>query len=94
MQTIDKYIDVINKAIAAIEYPQTPFGLYEPVKYQLDMGGKRVRPLLAVMACDMFVKYLNMKDVVSINRKKYLYGLLLISLIEIPVSCLTPSINT
>ena len=54
MQTIDKYIDVINKAIAAIEYPQTPFGLYEPVKYQLDMGGKRVRPLLALMACDMF----------------------------------------
>lgn len=28
---------------------------------------------LFVMACDMFVKYLNMKDVVSINRKKYLY---------------------
>ena len=54
MQTIDKYIDVINRAIAAIEYPQAPFGLYEPVKYQLDMGGKRVRPLLAVMACDMF----------------------------------------
>ena len=54
MQTIDKYLELINKAIASIEYPQTPFGLYEPVKYQLDMGGKRVRPLLAVMACDMF----------------------------------------
>ena len=54
MQTIDKYIEVINKAIASIEYPKAPFGLYEPVKYQLDMGGKRVRPLLAVMACDMF----------------------------------------
>lgn len=54
MQTIDKYIEVINRAITSIEYPQAPFGLYEPVKYQLDMGGKRVRPLLTIMACDMF----------------------------------------
>lgn len=54
MQTVDRYIELINTAISEIEYPQHPFGLYEPVKYQLDMGGKRVRPLLAVMACDMF----------------------------------------
>lgn len=54
MQTIDKYIEIINNAIASIDYPQSPFGLYAPVKYQLDMGGKRVRPLLTVMACDMF----------------------------------------
>ena len=54
MQTIDNYIELINKAITSIEYPQSPFGLYAPVKYQLDMGGKRVRPLLTVMACDMF----------------------------------------
>lgn len=27
---------------------------------------------LFVMACDMFVKYLNMKEVVNVNRKKYL----------------------
>lgn len=54
MQTIEEYIELINKAVANIEYPKTPFGLYEPVKYQLDMGGKRVRPLLTLMACDMF----------------------------------------
>lgn len=54
MQTINNYIELINKAISEIEYPQHPYGLYEPVKYQLDMGGKRVRPLLTIMACDMF----------------------------------------
>lgn len=54
MQTVEGYIELINRAVANIEYPQTPFGLYEPVKYQLDMGGKRVRPLLTLMACDMF----------------------------------------
>lgn len=54
MQTVEGYIELINRAVANIEYPQTPFGLYEPVKYQLGMGGKRVRPLLTLMACDMF----------------------------------------
>jgi len=54
VQTIEEYIELINKAVANIEYPKTPFGLYEPVKYQLDVGGKRVRPLLTLMACDMF----------------------------------------
>ncbi|MBR5532077.1 MAG: polyprenyl synthetase family protein [Bacteroidales bacterium] len=63
MQTVDKYIELINRAISSIEYPQNPFGLYEPVKYQLDMGGKRVRPLLAVMACDMFGG--NVEEVIS-----------------------------
>lgn len=54
MQTIDKHIELINSTISNIEYPEMPSGLYDPVKYQLDMGGKRVRPLLTLMACDMF----------------------------------------
>ncbi|MBQ7819770.1 MAG: polyprenyl synthetase family protein [Bacteroidales bacterium] len=54
MHTVEQYIDIINKALENITYPAEPSGLYAPVKYQLDMGGKRVRPLLALMACDMF----------------------------------------
>lgn len=54
MHTVEQYIDIINKALTNISYPAEPLGLYAPVKYQLDMGGKRVRPLLALMACDMF----------------------------------------
>lgn len=54
MHTVEQYIDIINKALANISYPAEPSCLYTPVKYQLDMGGKRVRPLLALMACDMF----------------------------------------
>jgi geranylgeranyl diphosphate synthase type II len=31
-----------------------PTELYEPVRYMLDLGGKRVRPLLVLMGCDLF----------------------------------------
>lgn len=31
-----------------------PVNLYEPIKYILDLGGKRVRPLLVLLATDLF----------------------------------------
>lgn len=31
-----------------------PLNLYEPVVYTLDMGGKRLRPVMLLMACDLF----------------------------------------
>lgn len=53
MKTTQEYLDIINDALLSMSYPVEPSGLYDPVKYQLDMGGKRVRPLLALMACEM-----------------------------------------
>ena len=38
---------------------QKPGGLYEPVKYSLDMGGKRLRPVLLLMANNMFTDDIN-----------------------------------
>ena len=32
----------------------TPAGLYEPVDYTLDMGGKRLRPVLVLLGCSLF----------------------------------------
>lgn len=31
-----------------------PASLYEPISYTLNLGGKRTRPLLTLMACDLF----------------------------------------
>lgn len=39
---------------AAKLYAQAPFGLYEPVDYILSIGGKRVRPVLALLAGQLF----------------------------------------
>ncbi len=35
-------------------FPQEPTTLYEPCTYMLSLGGKRLRPLLALMACELF----------------------------------------
>jgi len=34
----------------------TPKNLYEPIMYILSLGGKRIRPVLTLMACDTFAK--------------------------------------
>lgn len=34
--------------------PDHPAELYEPQQYILSLGGKRIRPLLALVACDLF----------------------------------------
>jgi len=31
-----------------------PSGLYEPAGYQMNLGGKRIRPILTLMACNLF----------------------------------------
>lgn len=52
MKPFQEYLETINQAIAAIPYPQQPSQLYEPIAYHMALGGKRVRPVLALMACD------------------------------------------
>ena len=52
MKLFQDYLDTINQAIAAIPYPQQPSQLYEPIAYHMALGGKRVRPVLTLMACD------------------------------------------
>ena len=52
MKPFQQYLDIINQAIAAIPYPECPDQLYEPIAYHMALGGKRIRPVLTMMACD------------------------------------------
>ncbi len=52
--TIQKYTDIVNKALNEIEYPAEPDELYAPIRYELSLGGKRIRPVMTLMACEMF----------------------------------------
>ena len=45
---------LISKAVDALNFPESPAELYEPISYILDLGGKRLRPSLLLMACDLF----------------------------------------
>ena len=51
METI---LNKIEAALAVIPYPQQPEGLYEPIRYVLSMGGKRLRPTLTLMAYALY----------------------------------------
>lgn len=44
--TTDYFSDIIEKGIASIDYPAEPRGLYDPIRYTLEGGGKRLRPVL------------------------------------------------
>ena len=52
MKTFQEYLETVNQAIAAIPYPEAPSKLYEPISYHMALGGKRVRPVLTLMACE------------------------------------------
>lgn len=54
MQSLSDYTELIEKELKAIEYHQHPEKLYEPVKYILDLGGKRLRPALTLMTAALF----------------------------------------
>jgi geranylgeranyl diphosphate synthase type II len=44
----------INDGVNKLSFPLHPAELYEPIKYILSLGGKRMRPSLLLMACDLF----------------------------------------
>lgn len=44
----------INQAIEQLSWHRQPYGLYEPIAYALEGGGKRLRPTLAMVACRMY----------------------------------------
>ncbi len=54
MYTREELKDIVNRAILNITYEDGADRLYEPVKYILSMGGKRIRPLMTLMACNLF----------------------------------------
>lgn len=43
-----------SKFISTLPFPQQPIALYEPCGYFLQLGGKRIRPVLCLMACELF----------------------------------------
>ena len=51
MLTFNEYLQRVNDAIKGINYPSKPNNLYEPISYTMDLGGKRIRPVLVLMAC-------------------------------------------
>lgn len=54
MHSLHEYQEVIAKHFEEIKYNKEPKGLYEPIEYILSLGGKRMRPVLTLMASEIF----------------------------------------
>ncbi|MBU1369205.1 MAG: polyprenyl synthetase family protein [Bacteroidetes bacterium] len=54
MTKIEQFQQVINDLIHRQKFDGNPRALYEPISYTLNQGGKRLRPLLTLLACDLF----------------------------------------
>lgn len=54
MYSIEELTDIADKGIHNISIPEEPNRLYEPIRYTLASGGKRIRPVLVLAACNMY----------------------------------------
>lgn len=51
----EKYIsDCIKSMFDDIRFPEKPEGLYDPLRYMIEIGGKRIRPTLCLTACSLY----------------------------------------
>lgn len=56
MKEYNEYLQIVTDAISNLRLPGQPSGLYDPIRYTLNCGGKRLRPVLALAACEAFGK--------------------------------------
>ena len=54
MQTLSQLSVIIEEELGKIAYPNTPQKLYQPIDYVMGLGGKRMRPILLLMAHQLF----------------------------------------
>jgi len=54
MKSFDEITQLITSELEQINWSKEPRGLYEPIGYVLSLGGKRIRPALTLMACNLF----------------------------------------
>lgn len=44
----------INHTLSTLRYGENPAELYEPIRYIMALGGKRIRPLLVLLSAEMY----------------------------------------
>ncbi|MDO4310708.1 MAG: polyprenyl synthetase family protein [Prevotella sp.] len=54
MLTSKEILDRVNGFIAGLPYDRRPESLYEPIRYVLSLGGKRIRPVLMMLSYSLW----------------------------------------
>ncbi len=54
MFSFNDILEKIEQEIAQLQFTCPPKSLYDPIEYILSLGGKRIRPALVLMACNLY----------------------------------------
>jgi len=54
MNSLKSYTEYIETELEKVEFPGTPNELYDPLRYFLKLGGKRIRPILTILGSELF----------------------------------------
>ena len=54
IESITAYRQTFLDHLSRLEFPETPRGLYHPIEYILEIGGKRIRPVLVLLSADLY----------------------------------------
>ena len=54
MNTANEILQKVNEFLATLPYDRQPASLYDPVKYVLSLGGKRIRPVLMLLSYNLW----------------------------------------
>lgn len=54
MLTSAEILSMVNDFIDNLPYSRKPESLYDPIKYVLSLGGKRIRPVLMLLAYNLY----------------------------------------
>lgn len=58
---ITQLLPLIEEAIKDLDIPSSPASLYDPIRYFMDLPGKRIRPVFALQCLELF-RQPNLKD--------------------------------
>ena len=52
MRSIQAYQEIFSSHLSSLRFEKEPIGLYKPISYIIQLEGKRMRPVLSLMACE------------------------------------------
>lgn len=54
MHTLSFFQELVEAELQKLNFKEEPASLYDPIRYMLNLGGKRIRPSLVLMSCELF----------------------------------------
>jgi geranylgeranyl diphosphate synthase type II len=54
MRDLAVYSTILENEINQLDFPKTPSNLYDPLRYFMQLGGKRMRPVLTFLGAELF----------------------------------------